>query len=168
MRKLVIAIGVVLVAVFAVGTAAARPYAGAPLVLPLSGTFSTLESKVPFAGALTVDRFGVVDAQLVVEGELSANDGLFEPVAVAVVAVAAPEADPATGDCTVQLGLVNTIPVADGVLQLTDPIYQFGGPESGLDLCGVLRAATIHPGDQEAIARALNRAFGLGMGRSVA
>jgi hypothetical protein len=163
MRKVVIALAVVLVAVFAVGTAAARPRGGAPLTVPVTGTFTSLGTAVPFSGALTVDRFGEVDGQLVVEGELAATDGLFEPATVTVVAVATPSTDPATGDCTVRIGMVATIPVTDAaVVELADPAFELGGPGSGRDLCGVVKASDKDPGDQGAIARALNRALGLG------
>jgi hypothetical protein len=164
MRKAVIALGVVLVAVFAVGTAAAKPRGGGdPVTVPVTGTYTSLGIAVPFSGALTIARFGEVDGQLVVEGELAADDGLFEPAAVTVVAVATPSTDPATGDCTVRIGLVSTIAVADAaVAELADPTFELGGPGSGLELCGVVKASGKDPGDQGAIARALNRALGLG------
>jgi len=163
MRKVVVALGVVLVAVFAVGTAAAKPHAsGAPVTVPVTGTFTSLGIAIPFSGGLTIDRFGEVDGQLVVEGELAADDGLFEPVTVTVVAVATPSRDPATGDCTVTIGMVNTIAVGDAaVVELADPTFEVGGPESGLDVCGVLKASDKDPGDQGAIARALNRTLGM-------
>jgi hypothetical protein len=165
MRKVIIALGVMLVAVLAVGTVAAKPRGGGggggPVVVPLTGTFTALGIEVPFAGTLTVDRFAVTDDQLVVEGELAADDGLFAPAAVTVVAVAAPSADPDTGDCTVQVGLVSTITVGDGFVALADPTFQLGGPGSGADLCGVVRAADKDPSDQDAVAKALNRALGL-------
>ncbi len=163
MRKMVIALGVVLVAVSAVGTAAAKPRGGGPVTVPVTGTFTSLGIAVPFSGALTVDQFGEVDGQLVVEGELAADDGLFQPAAVTVVAVATPSTDPATGDCTVRIGMVSTIAVADAaVAELADPTFELGGPGSGLELCGVVKASDKDPGDQGAIARALNRALGLG------
>ena len=163
MRKVVIALGVVLVAVLAVGTAAAKSRGGGdPLTVPATGTFTTLGIQVPFSGELTVSRFGAVDNQLVVEGELTADDELFEPLAVAVVAVASPSADPATGDCTVRIGMVSTITVeASAVLELADPTFELGGTGTGLELCGVVKASDKDPFDQGAVARALNRALGM-------
>jgi len=163
MRKVVIALGVMLVAVFAVGTAAAKPHgSGDPVTVPMTGTFTSLGIAVPFSGMLTVDQFGEVDGQLVVEGLLAADDGLFEPVPVTVVAVATPSTDPTTGDCTVTVGMVNTIAVGDAaVVELADPTFELGGPGSGLDVCGVVKASDKDPGDQAAIARALNRALGV-------
>ena len=164
MRKVVVGLGVVLVAVFAVGTAAAKPHTGgAPVTVPVTGTFTSLGIAVPFSGGLTVDRFGEVDGQLVVEGEFAADDGLFEPVTVTVVAVAAPSRDPATGECTVGIGMVNTIAVEDAaVVELADPTFELGKPGSGLDVCAVVKASDKDPADQGAIARALNRALGMG------
>jgi hypothetical protein len=167
MRKVVIALGVVLVAVLAVGTAAAKPHGGgggggAPVTVPVAGTFTSLGIQAPFSGALVVDRFDVVDNQLLVEGELTAGDGLFEPLAVSVVAVAAPSADPATGACTVRIGMVRTIGLgASAVVELADPTFELGGPGSGQEVCGVLKASDKDPFDQHAIARALNRALGV-------
>jgi hypothetical protein len=133
------------------------------VAVPATGTFTSLGIAVPFSGQLTVDRFGEVDGQLVVEGVLAADDGLFEPVAVTVVAVATPSADPATGECTVRIGMVNTIAVTDSaVVELADPTFDLGGPGSGVDVCGVLKASDKNPGDQRAMARALNRALGMG------
>jgi hypothetical protein len=163
MRKLPIILGVVLVAVLVVGTAGAKPHggAGAPVAVPVAGAYTALGIRVPFAGTLTVDRFGVADGQLMVEGVLTADDGLFEPAAVTVVAVAAPSADPDTGDCTVEVGMVSTITVGDAFVELADPTFELGGPGSGADLCGVGKASDKDPNDQGAIARALNRALGL-------
>jgi hypothetical protein len=163
MRKLVIALGVVLAALVTVGTAAAKSRGdGEPVTVPAAGTFTTLGVKVPFSGELAVSRFGAIDNQLVVEGELTADDDLFEPLAVAVVAVASSSADPTTGDCTVRIGMVNTITVAaSAVVELADPIFELGGPGSGQEVCGVLRATDKDPFDQAAVARALNRALGL-------
>jgi hypothetical protein len=167
MRKVVIALGVVLVAVLAVGTAAAKPHdggggGGAPVTVPVAGTFTSLGIQMPFSGALVVDRFDVVDNQLVVEGELTAGDGLFEPLVVSVVAVAAPSADPVTGVCTVGIGMVSTIGLgASAVVELADPSFELGGPGSGQEVCGVVKASTKDPFDQHAIARALNRALGM-------
>jgi hypothetical protein len=161
MRKLVIALGVVLAAVLAVGTAAAKPHGGGPVTVPVTGTFTTLGLQAPFTGTLTVDRFGTVDDQLVVEGVLGADDGLFQPLAVTVVAVAAPSADPDTGDCTVEIGMVSTITVGDAAVELADPTFTLGGPGSGLELCAVVKATDKDPGDQADVARALNRALGM-------
>jgi hypothetical protein len=163
MRKVVIALGVVLVAVFAVGTAGAKSHgSGGPVTVPMTGTFTSLGIAVPFSGVLTANHFAEVDGQLVVEGLLAADDGLFEPVTVTVVAVATPSADPATGDCAVTIGMVNTIAVGDAAaVALADPTFELGGPGSGLDVCGVLKASDKDPGDQAAIARALNRALGM-------
>jgi hypothetical protein len=162
MRKVAIALGVVLVAVLAVGTAAAKPHGGGPVTVPVTGTFTSLGIQVSFSGALTVDRFAAVDDQLVVEGVLAADDGLFEPLAVTVVAVASPSSDPTTGDCTVGIGMVSTIAVGDAaVVELADPTFELGGPGSGLELCGVVKASEKDPFDQGGIARALNRALGM-------
>ena len=163
MRKVVVGLGVVLVAVFAVGTAAAKPHAsGAPVTVPVTGTFTSLGIAVPFSGGLTVDRFDEVDGQLVVEGVLAADDGLFESVTVTVVAVATPSTDPTTGECTVGIGMVNTIAVEDAaVVELADPTFELGKPGSGLDVCAVVKASDKDPADQGAIARALNRALGM-------
>ena len=165
MRKVVIAIAVVLVAVLAVGTAAAKSRGGGgdPLTVPATGTFTALGIQVPFSGELTVNRFGAADNQLVVEGELTADDRLFEPLAVTVVAVASPSADPATGDCTVRIGMVVTIAVSDSaVVELADPTFELGGPGTDRELCGVVKASDKDPFDQNAMARALNRALGMG------
>jgi len=166
MRKVIIALGVVLVAVLAVGTAAAKPGGGGgtPVVVPLTGTFTTLGIKVPFSGTLTVDRFAVADDQLVVEGELAATDGLFAPSVVTVVAVARPSADPATGDCAVEIQLVSTILLDSSFVELgdTSTAFPLGGPGSGPDLCGVVKATDRDPLDQAAVARALNKALGMG------
>jgi hypothetical protein len=98
-----------------------------------------------------------------VVGVLAADDGLFESVAMTVVAVATPSTDPATSDCTVTIGMVNTIAVGDAaVVELADPTFGVGGPGSGLDVCGVVKASDKDPADQGAIARALNRALGMG------
>jgi hypothetical protein len=164
MRRVVIAVAVVLVAVLAVGTAAAKSRGGDPLTVPAAGTFTTLGVRVPFLGELTVYRFGAIDNQLVVEGELStANDEPFGPLEVTVVAVASPSADPTTGDCTVRIGMVSTIPVGESAMvELTDPTFELGGRGTGLELCGVVKASEKDPFDQDSIARALNRALGMG------
>jgi hypothetical protein len=163
MRKVIIGLGVVLVAVLAVGTAAAKPHDGGntQVTVPLTGTFTTLGLEVQFSGTLTVDRFAVTDDQLVVEGVLAAEDGLFAPAAVTVAAVAAPSADPDTGDCTVEVGMVNTITVGDAFVTLADPTVQLGGSGSGADLCRVVKATDKDPGDQGVVAKELNRALGL-------
>ena len=165
MRKVVIVLGVVLTALLAVGTAAAKPRGGggAPVTVPVAGTFTSLGIQVPFSGELTVNRFDAVDDQLVVEGELTADDELFEPLAIAVVAVASPSADAATGDCTVRVGMVSTIGVgASAVVELADPTFELGGPGTGLEVCGVVKVSDKDPFDQDALARALNRALGMG------
>ena len=165
MRKVVIVLGVVLTALLAVGTATAKPRGGggAPVTVPAAGTFTTLGIQVPFSGELTVNRFGAVDDQLVVEGELTADDQLFEPLAIVVVAVASPSADAATGDCAVRVGMVSIIGVgASAVVELADPTFELGGPGTDLELCGVVKASDKDPFDQDALARALNRALGMG------
>jgi hypothetical protein len=59
--------------------------------------------------------------------------------------------------------LVNTIAVGDAaVVELADPTFELGGPESAPDVCGVVKASDKDPGDQGVIARALNRALGMG------
>ena len=165
MRKVIIALGVVLVAVLAVGTAAAKPHGGdgPPVVFRLAGSFTALGIEVPFSGTLTVDRFALADDQLVVEGELAAEDGLLAPAAVTVAAHASPSADPATGDCTVEIELVSTILLGSSFVTLeeTSTAFQLGGADSGPDLCGVVKAFDKDPFDQTAIARALNRALGM-------
>jgi hypothetical protein len=166
MRKVIIALGVVLGAVLAVGTVAAKPNGGGgtPVVFPLTGTFTALGIEVPFSGTLTVDRFGVANDQLVVEGELAATDGLFAPAEVTVAAHASPSADPATGDCTVEIELVGTILLGSSFVSLgeTSTAFPLGGAGSGRDLCGVVKASDKDPNDLGAIARALNRALGMG------
>lgn len=165
MRRVVIAVTVVLVAVLAVGTAAAKPRGGGgdPVTVPVAGTFTTLGIQVPFSGELTVNRFDAVDDQLVVEGELTADDEVFEPLAVTVVAVASPSADAATGDCAVRVGMVSIIGVgASAVVELADPTFELGGPGTGPEVCGVVKASDKDPFDQDALARALNRALGMG------
>jgi hypothetical protein len=162
MRKVVIALGAVLLAVLTVGTVAAKPHGGgAPVVFPLTGTFTTLGVEVPFSGTLTVDRFAVVDDQLVVAGELAATDGRFAPAAVTVAAHASPSADVDTGDCTVEVELVSTILLGSSFVSLdeTATAFPLGGPGSGQDLCGVVKASDKDPSDLGAIARALNRAL---------
>jgi hypothetical protein len=164
MRNVVIALGVVLTALLAVGTAAAKPHGGggAPVTVPVTGTFTSLGIQVSFSGALVVDRFDAVDNQLVVEGELAADEGQFEPLAVTVVAVATPSADPTTGECTVRVGMVSTIAVgASAVVELADPTFEVGAPGSGQEVCGVVKASDKDPFDQGVIARALNRALGM-------
>jgi hypothetical protein len=166
MRKVVIALGVVLVAVLTVGTVAAKPQGGggAPVVFGLVGSFTALGIEVPFSGTLTVDRFAVVEDQLVVEGELAAEEvGLFPAAEVTVVAHASPSADPATGDCTVEMELVSTILLGDSFVTLEEgsTAFELGGADSGQDLCGVVKASDKDPLDQAAIARALNRALGM-------
>lgn len=165
MRKVVIAFGVVLVAVLTVGTVAAKPHGGGstPVVFRLAGSFTALGIEVPFSGTLTVDRFALADDQLVVEGDLAAADGLFAPAEVTVVAHASPSADPAAGDCTVEIELVSTILLGDTFVTLegASTAFQLGGADSGGDLCGVVKASDKDPLDQAAIARALNRALGM-------
>ncbi len=167
MRKMIIALGVVLVAVLTVGTVAAKPHGGGgggtPVVFRLAGSFTALGIEVPFSGTLTVDRFAVADDQLVVEGELAATDGLFAAAEVTVVANASPSADPATGDCTVEIELVSTLLLGGSFVTLeeTSTAFELGGADSGQDLCGVVKASDKDPLDQAAIARALNRALGM-------
>jgi membrane-associated protease RseP (regulator of RpoE activity) len=163
MRRAIIALGVVALATLAVGTAGAKPHGGGgtPVIIPVEGTFTTLGIEVQFSGTLTVDRFVEVDGQLAVDGVLAADDGPFAPLAVTVVAVAAPSVDATTGDCPVEIGLVNTTVVGDSAIELADPTFELGQPGSGQELCSVLRASGKDPGDQGAIARALNKALGM-------
>ena len=166
MRKVVIALGVVLVAVLTVGTVAAKPHGGGgtPVVFGLAGSFTALGIEVPFSGTLTVDRFAVADDQLVVEGEVTAEEvGRFAAAEVTVVAHASPSADPATGDCTVEIELVRTILLDSSFVELdrTSTAFELGGADSGQEVCGVVKASDKDPLDQSAIARALNRALGM-------
>jgi hypothetical protein len=164
MRKVVIALGVVLVAVLTVGTVAAKPHGGgSPVVFRLAGSFTALGIEVPFSGSLTVDRFAVAEDQLVVEGELAATDGLFAAAEVTVVAHASPSADPVTGDCTVEIELVSTLLLGGSFVTLEEgsTAFELGGADSGQDLCEVVKASDKDPLDQAAIARALNRALGM-------
>ena len=79
-----------------------------------------------------------------------------------VVAVAAPSRDPATNECTVTIGMVNTIAVGDAaVVALTDPTFEFGGSGSGVDVCGVLKASDKDPADQGAIAQSTQPGGGM-------
>jgi hypothetical protein len=174
MRKAAIPILIVIVtlgAALAVGTAGAKPTAGTPISAPVAGTFAPLggTEPIPFAGMLTVDRFVEADAQLAVEGTLAAIDpaGLFEPLAVTVTAVASPSADPITGGCTVSVSSTSALVLRDFALFLEGQASMFnfgepGEPGSDQELCRVVRATDRDPTDLNAVARALNKALGLG------
>ena len=172
MGKAVIALGVVLVAVFAVGTAGAKPHGGggggAPLDVPVSGTFTPAvgAETVRFSGTLTVDRFAELDGQLALDGVLTADgaapaEALLEPLAVTVTAVAAPSVEATTGDCTVEVGTASSLVQRDFLLFVEGATFQLGAPGSGQEVCEVVKASEKDPGDQGAIARALNRALGM-------
>jgi hypothetical protein len=172
MRRLVLSFLVVaLGAALAVGTAGAKPTGGTPISAPVTGTFTPLggTEPIPFAGTLTVNRFVEADAQLAVEGTIATSDpaGLFDPLTVTVTAVASPSVDQATGGCTVTVSSTSTLVLRDFALFLEGrpSMFQFGEPgEPGSDqeLCRVVRATDKNPTDQDAIARALNKALGLG------
>jgi hypothetical protein len=175
MRKTVLPI-LVLVAVgaaLAVGSAGAKPGGGGTAVVdaPVTGTFTPRlgTEPVPFAGTLTVDRFVATDGQLALEGVVAATDpdGLFAPLAVTVTAVAAPSADPTTGGCTVTVGTAIALVLRDFILVLDGQAAMFrfgepGEPGSDTELCRVARASDKDPTDLNAVARALNKALGLG------
>ena len=48
------------------------------------------------------------------------------------------------------------------MVELADPTFELGGPGTGLELCGVVKTSDKDPFDQGAMARALNRALGMG------
>lgn len=170
MRKAVIALGVVLVGVFAVGTAGAKPHGGggAPLDVPVAGTFTPAvgAETVRFSGTLTVDRFVEVDGQLALDGVLTADaaapaEALLEPLSLTVTAVASLSVDAVTGDCLVEVGTASSLVQRDFLLFLEGTTFQLGAPGSGQEVCGVVKASDKDPGDQGAIAGALNKALGM-------
>jgi hypothetical protein len=95
------------------------------------------------------------------EGVLATDTvGLFEPLAVTVVAVAAPSAD-AAGECTVAVGTTSTLVQQDFLLFVEGTTFQLGDSEATRDVCKVLKTVDNDPANQGALARALNKAFGL-------
>jgi hypothetical protein len=172
MRKAVISILILAVgAALAVGTAGAKSGDATAVDAPVTGTFTPplATGAVPFAGTLTVDRFVEADGQLALEGVVAATDpaGLFAPLAVTVTAVASPSADPATGGCTVTVGTAIALVQRDFILVLDGQAAMFrfgepGEPGSDQELCRVVRATDKDPTDLNAVARALNKALGLG------
>jgi hypothetical protein len=113
MRRAVVAVVLLLGVALAVGTAGAKPRGGGgvPVIVPVCGTFTASlgAETVPFSGTLTLDRFLEADGGLALEGMLAADaEGLFEPLAVTAAVAAAPSVDPATGACTVDVGVAST------------------------------------------------------------
>jgi hypothetical protein len=160
---------VVLAAVLVGGTAYGKPAGrGAVAVsVPVTGTFTpplTTET-VPFTGTLTVEGFlADADGQLALVGTLTDAGGLFEPLAVTVVALASASFDDATGGCSVVIGTTSTL-VQQGFLLFLEgtsvDIGQVAEPDLSQELCQVVRAVDKDPGDQAALARALNRVLGM-------
>ena len=161
---------VVLAAVLVGGTAYGKP--GGPgavaVSVPVTGTFTpplTTET-VRFTGTLTVERFlAGADGQLALAGTLAADaGGPFEPLAVTVVALASASFDDAAGGCSVVIGTTSTL-VQQGFLLFLDgtsvDIGEVAEPDLSQELCRVVRAVEKDPGDQAAVARALNRVLGM-------
>jgi hypothetical protein len=161
---------VVLAAVVVGGTAHGKP-AGQDAVtvsVPVTGTFTPplTTGTVPFTGTLTVERFlAGSDGQLAVAGTLAADaGGPFEPLAVTVVAFASASFDEATGGCPVVIGLTSTLVQQGFLLFLDGTSFDIDGvaaPDLSQELCRVVRAVDKDPGDQAAVARALNRVLGM-------
>ena len=146
-----------------VRTAGATPHGTAAIRVPAAGTFTRAlgADTVSFTGTLSVERFVEVDEQLALEGMLATDTvGLFEPLAVTVVAVAAPSAD-AAGECTVAVGTTSTLVQQDFLLFVEGTTFQLGDSEATRDVCKVLKTVDNDPANQGALARALNKAFGL-------
>jgi hypothetical protein len=165
MRRTVITLVVVTLGVaLAVGTAGAKPHGTTAVSVSVVGTFTpTLGSNtVSFRGTLSVERFVEVDGQLALKGLLATDAvGLFEPLAVTVVAVARPSADAATGECTVAVSTTNTLVERDFLLFVEGTTFELGDSEATRDVCRVLKTVDKDPADQGALASALNKAFGL-------
>jgi hypothetical protein len=103
-----------------------------------------------------------VDGQLALEGVLAPDAvGLFEPLAITVVAVASSSMDAVTGECTVAVGTTSTLVKQDFVLFVEGTIFELGDSEATRDVCKVLKTVHKDPADQGALASALNKAFGL-------
>ena len=165
MRRTVITLVVVTLGVaLVVGTAGATPHGTTAVSVPVTGTFTpTLGANTEdFWGTLSVDRFVEVDGQLALEGVPAPDTvGLFEPLAVTVVAEARPSGDAATGECTVAVSTTNTLVQQDFALFLEGTRFELGDSETTRDICKVLKTVVKDPADQGALASALNKAFGL-------
>jgi hypothetical protein len=147
-------------------SAFARPVGATALTFPVTGTFST-GSGVPgvaFAGTVTVNSFGVQDGQLTVQGALAAaDDSLFSPFAVTIPAYATASEDPqsgcsiviTTGGAFIESGFLVYL---DGGAQVT--LSETSDPEAARELCQVVSTSARDPGDQQALARTLNRVLG--------
>jgi hypothetical protein len=143
--------------------ALARPLDAAPLQFTVTGLFSPSAGVdgVPFQGAVTVNRFGADDGQLVVQGALaSSDDSLFSPFAVTIPAYATASDDAGSG-CTVIITTgysfidASFLVAIDGGAQLT--LSEAADPEAARELCRVVGTATRDPADQQSLARTLNR-----------
>jgi hypothetical protein len=171
MRRAVMPLLVVtVVAALTGGTAYGRQLdQGAVIVsAPVTGTFTPPPSTetVPFTGTLTVDRFATADGQLALEGVLATTDpvGLFEPLAVTVVALASAAFDETIGGCTVTVGTTSTLVLRDFALFLEGASFEVGEvvePDLSQELCRVVKAVDKDPADQGDIARALNKVLGM-------
>ncbi len=165
MRRTAITLVVVTLGVaLAVGTAGAKPHGTTAVSVSVAGTFTPAlgADPVSFRGTLSVERFVEVDGQLALQGVLATETvGLFEPLAVTVVAVASPSVDTATGECTVAVGTTSTLVQRDFLLFLEGATFELGDPEATRDVCRVLKTVVKDPADQGALASALNKAFGL-------
>jgi hypothetical protein len=165
MRRTIISLVVVTLGVaLVVGTAGATPHRTTAVSVPVTGTFTpTLGAATEsFTGTLSVDRFLEVDGQLALEGVLTTDTvGLFEPLAVTVVAVASPSGDTATGECTVAVGTTSTLVQRDFLLFVEGTTFELGDSEATRDVCKVLKTVHKDPADPGALASALNKAFGL-------
>jgi hypothetical protein len=164
MRRTILTVVVVTLAVaLVVGTAGATPHGPAAIRVPAAGTFTPAlgADTVSFTGTLSVERFVEVEEQLALAGVLATDTvGLFEPFAVTVVAVAAPSAD-AAGQCTVAVGTTSTLVQQDFLLVVEGTTFPLGDSEATGDVCKLLKTVDNDPANQGALARALNKAFGL-------
>jgi hypothetical protein len=116
---------------------------------------------VSFQGAVTVNSFGVQDGQFAVQGALAtADDSLFSPFAVTIPAYAT-ASDDADSGCSVVITSGGSFIDAgflvyiDGGAQVT--LSEADDPEAARELCRAVATATRDPGDQQALARTLNR-----------
>jgi hypothetical protein len=144
-------------------SALARPLDAAPLQVTVTGLFSPepgVNGK-PFQGAVTVNRFGAEDGQLVIQGALAAtDDSLFSPFAVTVPAYAT-ASESADSGCAVVITTVETfisvgfLVAVHGGARVT--LSEADDPEAARELCRVVSTATRDPADQQALARTLNR-----------